>query len=774
MGGGGAAAAGCRKPKKKLKAGLDASRGSGASPEFALDAAIPEGLDRMSKDRLAQLAADLQSKYSDDWLKDALSRPGDGWRALAGSVAANSAGLYEHAVELARDSEARFLASGNEAGALRAKSERFYGLQRKFSYSDCMSLGRDILDRVAHKRYPWMEIQAKLGLSSCSNGAGRAGEALEQAARAYDRAAGAGYVGLRLRALAFVTSLKIDLGDPEQAWAPMLEGLAEYWTTPVASNRGQFLLLNLVAAAEREGAKQSAYALRKEAAAVIASSQNAAQLATAHAKLGSAALVVGEPAAAASEFGIAERLYSQLPPKESLAARMDAMLSESASLAAAGQLAESRTSLGRIEAQGGKMPTELLEERFHTTQGLVLRASGDLAGSERELEAGVALAGQRIAVKGDREPPGSASPHMELASLLAKRGDWRRALEVWEMGRSGRPLPAVRLGETVAVYAPLRDGLACWTLRNDRVEGAWIRASISRVRSEADSFYRDCALPSPDRAHLEEAARTLYQWLLGPVLQGDAVGRTLVVEAPDFLSRIPFAALQDANGRVAGEDFSFALVDNLHEYAVRAERSRKAWTASDSAAVVADPALSPALRALYPPLIQAASEAAAVARIFPSARQVEPANATAEVILREGSRARLFHFAGHGAIRAGAGALLAAPPGPELFTGSMLVKSDWSKCDLAVLSACLTGAAPDGADASRTLAESLMRAGAGRVIASLWKIDSAATAALMQDFYASLPGQKSVSEAWRRAAAQARNRFWQPYYWAGFTVFGGS
>jgi CHAT domain-containing protein len=53
-------------------------------------------------------------------------------------------------------------------------------------------------------------------------------------------------------------------------------------------------------------------------------------------------------------------------------------------------------------------------------------------------------------------------------------------------------------------------------------------------------------------------------------------------------------------------------------------------------------------------------------------------------------------------------------------------------------------------------------------------VNSRATAALMQEFYAQLFAGKGVSLALRDASRNLRSRegFAHPFYWAGFTVFG--
>jgi CHAT domain-containing protein len=61
------------------------------------------------------------------------------------------------------------------------------------------------------------------------------------------------------------------------------------------------------------------------------------------------------------------------------------------------------------------------------------------------------------------------------------------------------------------------------------------------------------------------------------------------------------------------------------------------------------------------------------------------------------------------------------------------------------------------------------------VVASLWPVDDAATAALMGRFYRALfQERRRPSEALREAqlSLAAREQWRAPYYWAGFVIQG--
>lgn len=97
--------------------------------------------------------------------------------------------------------------------------------------------------------------------------------------------------------------------------------------------------------------------------------------------------------------------------------------------------------------------------------------------------------------------------------------------------------------------------------------------------------------------------------------------------------------------------------------------------------------------------------------------------------------------------------------------------------DLVVLSACQTALGEQvRGEGLVGLTRGLMYAGAARVVASLWKVDDQATAALMTAFYRAMLGPRKlpVAAALREAQNELRlsPRWRSPYYWAAFTLQG--
>jgi CHAT domain-containing protein/TPR repeat protein len=96
--------------------------------------------------------------------------------------------------------------------------------------------------------------------------------------------------------------------------------------------------------------------------------------------------------------------------------------------------------------------------------------------------------------------------------------------------------------------------------------------------------------------------------------------------------------------------------------------------------------------------------------------------------------------------------------------------------DLVVLSACNTALGKDvKGEGLIGLTRGFMYAGAPRVVASLWKVDDAATAEFMSIFYRKMLGENLRPAAALRAAQtemMKQTRWKSPYYWAPFIIQG--
>jgi CHAT domain-containing protein len=96
--------------------------------------------------------------------------------------------------------------------------------------------------------------------------------------------------------------------------------------------------------------------------------------------------------------------------------------------------------------------------------------------------------------------------------------------------------------------------------------------------------------------------------------------------------------------------------------------------------------------------------------------------------------------------------------------------------ELVVLSACATGTGKHvKGEGLMSLNNAFLQSGAKTVVASLWKVEDAATLELMKHFYEAMANDNQTpAQALRRAQLKLREnpKFSSPFFWAAFTVQG--
>lgn len=102
-----------------------------------------------------------------------------------------------------------------------------------------------------------------------------------------------------------------------------------------------------------------------------------------------------------------------------------------------------------------------------------------------------------------------------------------------------------------------------------------------------------------------------------------------------------------------------------------------------------------------------------------------------------------------------------------------VVALDLKKTSLVVLSGCQSQAGKRSRnDDVVGLTRAFIYAGSSSVIASLWSVDDEATRALMVSFYTHLKRGLGKAQALRAAQIEVRQKYPNPYYWAGFVLTG--
>jgi len=288
----------------------------------------------------------------------------------------------------------------------------------------------------------------------------------------------------------------------------------------------------------------------------------------------------------------------------------------------------------------------------------------------------------------------------------------------------------------------------------------------------------------PGVAGRDRMLELLYRLLIAPIadLLPASPTATVVLIPEGRLFELPFAALRDASGRSFVEAHALAVAPSVQVFR---QLARGRGGAASGAFVAGDPAfgpirLDPRGEAQTPPsLPQTGQEAKAVAALLHTRALVGTA-ATKAAAVAGMPGAGMIHLATHGFaqdVRADGfpGALALAPdPGDDGLLTSMDVSQLTLNARLVVLSACETGLGSISGDGVIGLSRAFLGAGAGSVVVSLWTVPDAATAELMQAFYAALGRGRGKAQALREAMLMTRTHHPDPLDWSGFILVGDS
>jgi tetratricopeptide (TPR) repeat protein len=338
-------------------------------------------------------------------------------------------------------------------------------------------------------------------------------------------------------------------------------------------------------------------------------------------------------------------------------------------------------------------------------------------------------------------------------------------------------------------------GSHAWLLGRDRLKHLAI-GGRGRVQQAIDAVVADHPRGSPSA---RDAQGRLSAMLFGNLLDGVKETRMLVI--PDGpLHAVPFAALPLARtgDRLLIDQFLVGYSPSLALALSPRERPRHATT---RVAVVSDPVYARDDRRLPAPV---AGNKRGPADVLPSGLYRLPYSALEErAVIENFGRANTTSLAGFDAtpervreLAAGDWSVLhfathalarkSSPERSALFLseftadGTLHPDSQFTandvmrtglKADLVVLSACATGEGDTlRGEGVLGLTYSFLANGSGTVVASLWQVEDATTARLMNEFYRAYRASGNAAEALRSAQLRIRGNPKAAAVWSSFVV----
>jgi tetratricopeptide (TPR) repeat protein len=397
----------------------------------------------------------------------------------------------------------------------------------------------------------------------------------------------------------------------------------------------------------------------------------------------------------------------------------------------------------------------------------------------------------------EAEAGGDSSAAARLSFLTGRLADARRdyeelAIRAQEVAspaaallgagqtRAAAILPRLRADEAILEYQPTGDSLLIFIVRRGGLRvvaapmprgglGSRVRLARELIAVRGDTL---------DRAR--PVLRGLGDLLIGPARRSGALEgvRSLVVVPHGVLAYLPFASLVDSGtGRHLVQEFEILTLPSAASLAALRARGSTAGAAQPEV-FAPDPAGLPATR----------TEAAAVGRELPNAT-VRIGHRASEVAAREAlASGALVHLATHGELNVRnpmfswlrTAATRRDDPARDGRLEVHEILGIPVRSPLVFLSGCETGLGAAGStgfapgEDFATLARAFLYAGAGNVVATLWRVDDRGAAAFAEAYYRRLGAEGPVAAlAGAQRALAADPRYQAPYYWAGYTVAGG-
>ena len=350
-----------------------------------------------------------------------------------------------------------------------------------------------------------------------------------------------------------------------------------------------------------------------------------------------------------------------------------------------------------------------------------------------------------------------------------------------------------------------------WFVTKDSIELFTLPAR-EKIEEKAKSFYNSViANNKNEQAKMSEISKDLSKILLAPIA-AKLSNKRLAIVADGALQYLPFSALQNSDSNYFADKNEIIILPSATVLAQLRENPNVAKQNNKTIAIFADPvfdlqdsriakndkpnqentALTRVLRDFrfgetLPRLLASRQEARNISNLVDKneANVRTDFEANLENIGNSNLKDyRILHFATHGLLNSTRPELSGLVFSLYDINGNNqngflslndIYNLDFSS-DLIVLSACQTALGKDvRGEGLIGLSRGFLYAGSNRIIASLWKVDDAATAEFMKLFYMNhLQKGMSASKALQQTKNEMKKikRYNSPYYWSAFTLLG--
>lgn len=357
-------------------------------------------------------------------------------------------------------------------------------------------------------------------------------------------------------------------------------------------------------------------------------------------------------------------------------------------------------------------------------------------------------------------------------------------------------LPAIqqRLPEHLQVieYSVLANKILIWVLDSNRFSTTSVDIAQEDLKKKVRAYLNIISQYTGDESgRLSAQSRELFDILVKPVSHLLRRGQSISIVADKVLSNLPFETLISSETQTyLLEDFAFLYSPSSSVLIACNEEAGIRQALDDGRLLgVGNPDFDRSLFKGLSDLPAAQTEIEKIAAYYQRPVVLIGGAARESKVTSEMQRATIIHFAAHSLldedsvlrskILLSKETIRSGQDSDGVLESREIYQTRLPNTRLVVLSSCQSGIDRYyNGEGMMSLARSFMAAGVPTVVASLWEVDSNATADLMVEFHRLMKeGNLSVAEALRNAKLSVLKnqggRFRHPYFWSAFVATGG-
>ncbi|MEM7333655.1 MAG: CHAT domain-containing protein [Chloroflexota bacterium] len=344
----------------------------------------------------------------------------------------------------------------------------------------------------------------------------------------------------------------------------------------------------------------------------------------------------------------------------------------------------------------------------------------------------------------------------------------------WRAGNtiSAKDLQKLLDEQTVFIaYYSIDDNLFAVSATNnkDDIVVHPLHCSVKEISEKWQRIRQHLLKPNQSRNATQARLAHLWQLLIAPLESRLASKSRLLISPHQTLFQIPFPGLfNQARERYLIDDWTLQIVPSMTVLSLCQNQIRT----NHSSLIVGYPAKPDSPN--YLPFVE--KEVLALGQVLDQTSILLGEEATRENVLQQMQGKALVHLSGHAIYNSDF----------PLESGMPLANNRWLRASdlylqfgtlsgaLVVLSGCETGRGHLSGAEVIGLNSAFLYAGASGVVSGLWKVDDAATALLMKEFYFHLSRGEDTAVALQKAQKflNTHETFSAPYYWASFNLTG--